>query len=118
MTPLHYAAKAHQAACVKLLIDSGANVNALNMVRIALSNLIIATRILYYAIGPRVICQQKRNTPLHLAAGNFQVFMLPSWNTTAYECIKLLACHPEMNLSILNLVRRYRIHSSLHSQVS
>jgi ankyrin repeat protein len=32
MTPLHYAAKGHDLACVKLLVVAGANVNALNVV--------------------------------------------------------------------------------------
>jgi ankyrin repeat protein len=32
MTPLHYAAKGHYLACVKLLVVAGANVNALNVV--------------------------------------------------------------------------------------
>ena len=98
MTPLHYAAKSFHFSCIKLLVYAGANVNSLNVVRNMILLLISKQRTY------RFVLLQARNTPLHLAALNFQAIMIPSFNRKSYSCIKFLASQPDMNLSIHNMV--------------
>lgn len=109
MTPLHYAAKVHAKGSIKHLLDKKANVNAQNQVfhkfsAYTVQYICFHSQQLFTILMFIMILLQTKNTPLHLAADAFGIWMMPFWFVNSYECILVLMETDDMDLTLRNLV--------------